>query len=241
MASDTLGAPSAGANELIMEVRFKPNARLLDRRGEWATALADAMQLPEWKIVDNRVDVFRTDQTQRGFVAFRNAGYIVLDAVTPNFFHERAAKFLRALFQFPEFGRSVTVERLGVRAKYCTPFDGPFEQLVELFQRTYFGPGPSALAALGEGARIIDIGAPVNYVDKHGNVNSVVGPMAAEQLDKNFSKAGPFPAVGLFVDLDLWQKPERQYDERALSQTVQTLATEAARKHGSLKALILGR
>jgi hypothetical protein len=48
----------AGLNEHVLEVRYKPNPKVLDYRGTWAESISDHMKLPEWRIVENRIDIY---------------------------------------------------------------------------------------------------------------------------------------------------------------------------------------
>ena len=36
-------------NEFLLEIRYKPNARILDHRGDWAERISEHMRLPRWR------------------------------------------------------------------------------------------------------------------------------------------------------------------------------------------------
>src|SRR6266404_4452269 len=95
---------TSDSTETVFEIRYQPNAKLLDHRGEWAEALAGHMSLPKWNILANRFDVFSADMTQHCFVSFRNAGMACLDSPTSNFFSDKAQRFFRQLIKFRDFG-----------------------------------------------------------------------------------------------------------------------------------------
>jgi hypothetical protein len=61
-------------SENIIEVRYKPNPKLLDYRGTWAEMISTYLELSEWKIVENRFDVFDKDKSKRIFVSFEMKG-----------------------------------------------------------------------------------------------------------------------------------------------------------------------
>jgi hypothetical protein len=73
-------------NEHILEIRYKPNAHLLDFRGEPATSISQHMELTEWRIDENRVDVYSKDQAVRFFAAFRNSGAVMRNTSLADFF-----------------------------------------------------------------------------------------------------------------------------------------------------------
>jgi hypothetical protein len=54
MASDNLRRT---ASEHVFEIRYRPNAKILDKRGEWAEKLSHELELPAWRIGANRLDV----------------------------------------------------------------------------------------------------------------------------------------------------------------------------------------
>src|SRR5438445_7505171 len=63
----------------VFEVRYKPNARFLDYRGQWAELIAEHMKATEWRITENRLDVFDKSEARRFFLAFRNCGATIRD------------------------------------------------------------------------------------------------------------------------------------------------------------------
>jgi hypothetical protein len=227
-------------NEHVLEIRYRPNPRILDLRGGWADKISTEMGLKHWRIVENRVDVFADEQTEHAFVGFRNAGFTASDTPTRNFFPDKASKLLRFLFTLDAFGDELHVERLGIRSRFCTPFSGNFETLVELFASRYVTLTPAARAAIGAGARLIDIGAPLNFADRLGNFNTVCGPMIKKQLGEFFRKDEGFPEVGLYYDIDYFSKPERMMAGRDMLATINGCALAAWDRHERVKALILG-
>ncbi len=45
-------------NAHTLEVRYKPNPKILDYRGTWAELISNHMNLSEWKIIENRIDIY---------------------------------------------------------------------------------------------------------------------------------------------------------------------------------------
>ncbi len=171
---------SSDSTETVFEIRYRPNAKLLDHRGEWAEALAGHMSLSKWSILNNRFDVFADDKTQHCFVSFRNAGMVCLDSPTANFFSDKAQRFFRQLVKFKDFGDPLHVERIGVRHKLASPFEGTFDELVNRFHTRYVGLSPALIESFAD-AHLVDIGAPLNFRDALGHFNTMAGPMLEAQ------------------------------------------------------------
>ena len=52
------------------------NGRVLDYRGQWAELIAEHLSLPEWRIVENRLDVFDKSEARHVFLAFRKPNVV---------------------------------------------------------------------------------------------------------------------------------------------------------------------
>jgi hypothetical protein len=231
--------PSPVANELVVEVRYKPNARVLDFRGTWAEAISAFMQLPHWQIVENRIDIFTEDRSFRAFVGFRNAGLVLLESPNRNYFADQATKLLRFVFELEGFGDPVFVERLGVRSRFCDPFAGSFDELRDRFASQYVTLTDQAKQAIGADARLVDIGAPLNMADHLGNFNTMSGPMVKDQFPKFFTKDELFPDVGLYYDIDYWVKPERHIPGQQILTQIKDFSTASWDRHERLRDLLL--
>jgi hypothetical protein len=70
-------------SQFVLEIRYQPNAKVLDHRGKWAESVAAQTSLPHWVIVDSRRDIFDEEQTTRCFVGFRNVGYVTHASDSP--------------------------------------------------------------------------------------------------------------------------------------------------------------
>jgi len=230
---------TSDSTETVFEIRYRPNAKVLDHRGEWAEALAGHMYLPQWSIINNRFDVFAEDRTQHIFVSHRNAGMVCLDSPTSNFFGEKAQRFFRQLVKFRDFGDPLHVERIGVRHKLASPFDGTFDELVNRFHTRYVGLS-SALIKAFEDANLVDIGAPLNFRDARGHFNTMAGPMLEAQFKGFFTKDEGLPEVGVFADVDYFVNPSTLLSSSDIVSTTTKLIAEAQRRAETIRGLILG-
>lgn len=226
------------SNECVLEIRYKPNARILDFRGSWAEIISSHMGFPEWRIVENRADIVSKDGKSRCFVGFRNSGFVTRDSPTANYFPDQASKFFRFLLSLDGFANPLLVERIGVRAKFITPHFGNFEDLLQRYTTRYLRLTESAEKALG--AKLVDIGGNLNFADKHGNFNTVSGPMIQEQSSQYFDWADDLPLVGLYYDIDYWLKPNKELTDAEVLKTISSFSKESWERHIQIQQIILG-
>ncbi len=209
-------------NYRLLEIRYKPNVKVLDYRGAWAEAISNAMELPELRIIENRFDVFDHEDLHHIFVSFSNAGFYVRNASTKTYFPDKAAKFLRILFEFEGFDKEPVIERIGVRSRYCRKYEGKFEDLTKKYMANFFGPSTEAVKILS--ADIVDIGSPITLKDNDMNINLMGGPMDAKQISQFFGIEYDIPEIGLVFDLDYWVKPSRKMTEGQITENLRSFS-----------------
>lgn len=217
-----ISVPSPSASEQVVEVRFSPTPKILDRRGDWAELLTAALDLPEWQIIENRLDVLNKARSRHAFLSFRNMGYIAQDAQNPNQHRQWARTALRAVFKLPGFPKRLHVERVGVRGRFCVSFDGSFESLRDAVVDHYIKPSTDLLSAFGKEVELQDIGAPLVFSDPLGSFNTQCGPMRRAQLEQFFkNRKNDLPEVGLYFDVDYWLMPGASMDAHDLGSLVE--------------------
>ncbi|HEX9666350.1 MAG TPA: hypothetical protein VGA95_07285 [Thermodesulfobacteriota bacterium] len=224
-------------NEHIFEIRYKPNAKILDHRGVWAESLSKHLELSEWLIVENRVDVHDKENKLRVFVGFSNAGCVCFTSPTATFFPDKVVKFFRFVLGFDGFINPLFVQRIGIRSKFCTSFGGSFDELRDRYASRYLVPTKELITAYE--AKLIDIGGPLNFADKHGNFNTMSGPMPKDQIKEFFSQKTDFPEVGFYFDIDYWLKPNAVMEDKEIVNKISIFSREAWSKHEKIKTLIL--
>jgi hypothetical protein len=228
------------SNEHVVEIRYQPTARVLDHRGAWAETLSARLELPRWQIAENRLDVFEPKRTRACFLSFRNFGFVALDSPTRNYFADQAGKFVRTVFSLEQFGTRLPVTRIGVRSRFCDPFEGSFDELRDRFTSRYVSIAGPAQQAIGQDAQLLDVGAPLNYRDQLGKFNTVSGPMTADQFRLFFQKDEGFPPVGLFYDIDYFKEPNAEMKADEVVHVLTDFAGTAWDRHDRIKTLIVG-
>ncbi|MFH1728434.1 MAG: hypothetical protein ABIA04_08450 [Pseudomonadota bacterium] len=102
----------ASLNEHILEIRYEPNPLILDKRGEWADKISKELKFPEWRVTNNRIDVFDNNTTFRGFIGFRNAGFTAQDTSSKSVFKDHSSKFIKFIFDLETFSEKLHIQRM---------------------------------------------------------------------------------------------------------------------------------
>ena len=173
-------------NDYTVQMDYRSNPRVLDHRGHWAQSLSEHLELEKWVITENKFDVFDSPKTVHAYVAFNRCGMTCVDVERSEHFLNKAEKFLQFLFSLREFGNPLSVLRIGVKPRFCTPFNGGFDALLKRVRERYVDLKPDAYAAVGDSVELIDFGAPVNFRDEHGDFNTHCGPMARKQMKQMY-------------------------------------------------------
>ncbi len=190
-------------NEQVLEIRFKPEARMLDHRGIWAEQLQRQFELSEWLIAENRLDVYAKDNSRRLFIAFRNAGCTIRNGDEASFV-DLAQRFLRFMLRESPF-RSMQFERVGVLGRFADAYAGSFEDLLHRYTERVYTIAPAASEAFA--AELTDIGGSLNFSTARGEIHSATGPMRKKQLLQYFDFAKDAPEVGSYFQFDYFVKP----------------------------------
>jgi len=224
-------------NQIVLEIRYKPNPKVLDYRGAWAEAISSHMKFSEWRIVENRIDIYDAKNIERAFVGFKNVGYTIQDSPTKNYFPEKASKFFKFLFTLKEFGKTIFIERFGLRTKFCKKYEGNFEELMKKYTTNFLSLNENAKKMIN--AKLLDIGCPLNFADKYGNFNTMSGPMVDKQMGQFFEQAEQFPSVGLYLDIDYWLTPKSEMNEQEILQNINQFALSGWDRVETISKLIL--
>ncbi len=233
-------SPDVWANEYVFEVRCQPNPRVIDLRGKFAGQLSRYMELSEWLIDTNRIDVHSKDEKTRVFVGFRNFGMVLMDNPSHEHFRLQCDKFLRWLFRQTEVGSNLTIERVGVRLRFGVSFGGTFSELRDWIATRYFHIPEAAKVAIGRDAELEDMGLLLNWKDDLGTFNTTLGPMVAKELGNQFTRGeeNPPPEVGLYYDIDYFRKPNREMMGIEIVSAINKFVVRASERYQRIHDLI---
>jgi len=227
-------------SEHVVEVRYKPNPVLLDRRGLRVGELAKSMGYEHWQVVgDQVVKAARSDNKEWAFVGYRNAAITCQDLGSGEEFGQRATTFCRTLYGLPDFGARTVVTRLGVRSRFLKEYQGTFDSLRDLFVEKCVRFTERFRAAIE--ASVEDVGAPVVGKDKHGTFNMSSGPMKQEQAKGFLVREHDLWPVSLYVDIDYWEAPKNEIDVGQLARMVSIFAEQGWRKYNNMLAVLEGK
>ena len=232
--------PPSRITDHVVEVRFKPNARILDYRGQWAELIAEHLKATEWSVVDNRIDVFDKGDARRFFLAFRNCGATIKDAPTEAFFLDHAIKFFEFVLAFGVIPKPVVVERIGVRLRSFRATEADFDRLLKRYMTRVWPLTPEATEAFG--GELVDIGGLLQLQGRRGRLQHADGPdahRAGKAMDGADESA--YPKIGVFMDCDYWMKADAPGKSLAVSEIVNTIrrfAERAARRSDAIFNLL---
>lgn len=228
--------PVESFNKFIFELRYKPNARMLDFRGSWAESISEHMQLSEWTIIENRIDVYSKDARNRAFVGFGNSGFVTNDVPSKNYFEDQAVKFIKFVLGLKGFDTPLFVNRLGIRSMFFRPFEGKFVDLLERYATRFLCMTKDVVEIMK--AELTDIGGPLVFKGVDCNFTTMSGPMKEDQAKQFLQRSDKLPDVGLYFDIDYWKKPEQLVPNNDILEFVARSSKESWDKYERIAELL---
>jgi len=192
-------------SEHVFEARYPAVGSFLDIRGYVADYIKGACSsLQHWRISENTVDFFDSSNTVKkdgAFVGYKNAGYIVLDSDTHNYFGDKARNYWETLSKSKYFNIS-TIQRLGVRTKVFIPLEVEFEKIHSIISDKLFKA--DFISSLGGESE--DMMATVQFKAGEFTLKCHLGPMHKNEA-KGFFKfeSDEFEKTGLYFDIDCFK------------------------------------
>lgn len=185
----------------ICEVRYPARPRLFDIRGR-ITQQTLTNTLTEWRMVQNRVDIYNKDETVRYFASFKNAGSVMEQPASIAFFRDGTVKFLRHVIEDLEI---TELSRIGVRFYYLVPVPD-FKALVQDMSRGLYRLSHEDWEKVG--GIPVDVGFPLTLEFGRCKVNFMMGPMERGQLEEFFETdtvKERLPGASVFIDFDYYE------------------------------------
>ncbi len=215
----------------IIEIRFKPNSRFLDKRGEIAELLAGSF-FDQWNISNNRIDFSnKTNENVAAFISFRNLGVFTNYPNKADFFKEKARDFIKSAWtNFP----TNKITRIGVRSTYLigTP---SFKNSFDEYRKKFLGLSDEDLKKFN--GDLIDLGFPLNFAVGEDFFNVTTGPMEKNQSKEFLLDDDELPEAGIFVDVDYFKK---EFSPHITQKNVLDFIDTGVDKAGDVKDLIAG-
>jgi hypothetical protein len=188
-------------SSFLFELRFKPSAVILDKRGQIAEALVDE-SLPVWSIGADRIDISNPKNKKFHGVFTHQAFAFYGNLIEADEFKSMAKSFFQKAWSFFPRGSAY---RLGVRAKFVNDLQSEeFSGLVEKYRNTFVKIENTELEELGT---LSDIAFPtLEMKSGEDQITISSGPMKKEQIKTLMEipeiEESEIPDVGVFVDVD---------------------------------------
>jgi len=184
----------------LVEVRFKPNARILDKRGELAEALSTPL-FNYWNISTNRIDFLSKDnKTIQAFFSYKNLGLLASHPNETAYFIDEAKAFIKnAWTHFP----ADKISRIGVRSTYIVPVKD-FTKAFEAYKEKFLKLSAEELKKFD--GDLVDVGFPLNFVSGEDFFNVVTGPMEKGQSQQFFGADEDLPQAAIYIDVDYFRR-----------------------------------
>lgn len=218
-------------SKYTVEIRYKPNSRFLDKRGEVAELLAGPF-FDQWNISNNRIDFSnKANENVVAFISFRNLGLFTNYPNTADFFKEKANDFIKSAWtNFP----TSKMTRIGVRSIYLIETES-FKNSFDEYRKKFLGLSDEDLKKF-EGD-LIDLGFPLNFAVGEDFFNVTTGPMEKSQSKEFLIDNEELPASGIYVDTDYFRK---EFSPHIIQKNVLDFVDKGIDKAEKIKDLIAG-
>lgn len=184
----------------LVEIRFTPNAPILDKRGETAEALSSTL-FNYWSISTNRIDFASKDKESiQAFLSYKNLGLLSSYPNEASYFLDEAKNFIKTAWtHFP----ADKIKRIGVRSTYIIQTQN-FTKTFDAYKEKFLKLTDSDIKKFG--GDLVDVGFPLNFVSGEDYFNVITGPMEKEQLKQFFGDIDDLPDSAIYIDVDYFRK-----------------------------------
>lgn len=176
----------------IFEVRFIPNPRFLDIRGEVTKhILSFSTSVSQWKIDTNRIDISDDLNTKNIYVSYKAIGFSTQDK-------QDIEPFLRAVESvISNYFYDAVPTRFGVRTVSLFSTRERMKSLLTRFTSTLYKNNINQ--------ELKDVASTFVFVSKDGEFTVNIGPSERKQSSEIFSGKN-IPKVGIFIDVDTYRE-----------------------------------
>lgn len=189
------------------EIRFRPNATIVDKRGSIAESCAGS-SLKNWSIKNNRVDFGNeNDPSVSAFVSFKEAGFIAETPKDKGFFITECKEFVKRIWNFIPSGNMI---RIGIRTIQFQELEN-FEEENKKLRKAFLAIGDPKTN--GFDAELIDVGFPLNFQKGSVQIHTNTGIMKMSQASPFFTDQEALPECGIFIDHDYFEELSKDGSE----------------------------
>ena len=183
----------------IIEIRYKPDSRMLDKRGEIAQGLLSAT-FEHWDITNNRIDLSNSKNPNiTAFFSFRNLGVASSYPNKISDFLKTAQAFIKSAWNF--FPNN-TITRIGVRSAFLIETKD-FKKAFDGYRNKFLKLSDNDIKEFG--GDLIDFAFPLNFMDGENNFNVMTGPMEKGQSIGLFKGEKDIFDSGIYVEIDYFR------------------------------------
>ena len=195
-------------SEHVVEIRFKPNARVLDKRGEIASTLLSTL-LNQWSISSNQILLSSKENLDvKAVFSFKNVSFVSNYPNDSKFFLKNAEAFIKSAWSlFP----NNEIVRVGVRTKYLIPTKD-FKSTFDSYRKNFLALKDEQIKEIG--GTLIDLGFPLNFTDGDNFFNIMTGPMEKAQFGQFLKEQEDIFENGVFLDFDYFKQEFSPYTKQ---------------------------
>ena len=189
----------------ILEIRYKPNSRFLDRRGEIADILS-GQKFDQWNIGNNKIDFASKKHPDIGaFLSYRNLGFFSEYPVSIDNFNNEAKNFLKSAWTYFPTNQ---ITRIGIRSAFLVEVKN-FKEAFDKYRSAFLGLREEDIKKFG--GDLIDLAFPLNFAIGEEFFNITTGPMDEKQSKEFAMDANELPDASIYIDVDYFRKEFSPY------------------------------
>lgn len=221
----------------ICEVRFKPDPKILDRRGEVTAALSDNT-FKNWKITNNKIEFANEDDMfVSAFFSYRNLGTSSCFPHDSQYFIDTTKEFIKRSWTFFP---SNNVVRVGVRSSVLVDLGKSFKDYFEMYKKNISQFSKKGLF----NADLVDVGLNLNFANGDEYFNVTTGPMEQEQMKIFFQENSEeeLPDTCVYVEIDYFKKDFKPFlKQKDIFKILDEGVNKSKEISSSVAGIILGK
>ncbi len=183
--------------EYLVEVRFVPNSKVLDKRGDIASQVSLSTDFDHWNIGTNKIS-FTNSKKEKIYSAFgfKNLGVLSKYPNDQETFLNETKSFIKTCWNFYDSSQTI---RIGVKTKYLIEIDS-FKKAFDAYRKKFLHINDKDIANFG--GDLIDVGFPLNFADGENFFNVTTGPMQKKEFEQFIDVPEDVFDSGIYIDVD---------------------------------------